>query len=85
MFFHLSEVDVATGDKVEKGQTIGKVGDTGRATGPHMHLGLRWLEQRIDPLPLFDNPQELATVTTGGGTENTAGHSEPPEDSNPKN
>jgi hypothetical protein len=86
MFFHLSEVDVATGDKVERGQTIGKVGATGRATGPHMHIGVRWLEQRIDPLPLFDDPQELATVTTAGGTENTAGRSEPPEDdSRPKN
>jgi murein DD-endopeptidase MepM/ murein hydrolase activator NlpD len=49
MSFHLSEVAVATGDEVKRGQPIGNVGATGRVTGPHLHFGLRWHGARIDP------------------------------------
>jgi murein DD-endopeptidase MepM/ murein hydrolase activator NlpD len=49
MYMHLSRVDVKAGQKVERGQTIGAVGSTGRATGPHLHFGLRWHGARIDP------------------------------------
>jgi murein DD-endopeptidase MepM/ murein hydrolase activator NlpD len=48
-FLHLSRLDVKVGDRVEKGQVIGLVGMTGRATGPHMHWGMNWLKVRIDP------------------------------------
>jgi murein DD-endopeptidase MepM/ murein hydrolase activator NlpD len=48
-FLHLSRLDVKVGDRVEQGQTIGLVGATGRATGPHMHWGMNWLKVRIDP------------------------------------
>ncbi|MDO6416397.1 M23 family metallopeptidase [Sphingomonas sp. BIUV-7] len=47
---HLSRIDVKTGDHVRKGQVIGLVGKTGRATGPHLHWGLTWYGARIDPL-----------------------------------
>jgi len=49
MSFHLSERLVADGDEVVRGQPIGKVGATGRVTGPHLHFGLRWRGARVDP------------------------------------
>ncbi|WP_425493457.1 M23 family metallopeptidase [Marilutibacter chinensis] len=51
-FLHLSRLDVKIGDRVEQGQTIGAVGATGRATGPHLHWGMNWFTTRIDPLLL---------------------------------
>lgn len=53
MYFHLSEVDVTQGQMVEKGDPIGKVGATGRATGPHLHWGVRLNGARIDPYSLL--------------------------------
>jgi murein DD-endopeptidase MepM/ murein hydrolase activator NlpD len=49
-FLHLSRIDVCVGDRVRQGQLIGRVGRTGRATGPHLHWGMKWGDSRIDPL-----------------------------------
>lgn len=49
-FLHLSRIDVRVGDRVHRGQVIGAVGATGRATGPHLHWGMKWRDARIDPL-----------------------------------
>ena len=49
-FLHLSRIDVHVGEHVKRGQPIGAVGMTGRATGPHLHWSLKWREARIDPL-----------------------------------
>lgn len=51
-FLHLSRIDVKVGERVSRGQRIGAVGMTGRATGPHLHWSLRWRDSRIDPLLL---------------------------------
>jgi murein DD-endopeptidase MepM/ murein hydrolase activator NlpD len=51
-FLHLSRIDVKPGQAVKQGETIGAIGMTGRATGPHLHWALRWHEARIDPVPL---------------------------------
>lgn len=51
-FLHLSRIDVKVGDHVKRGQVIGAVGMTGRATGPHLHWGLNWFDVRLDPLLL---------------------------------
>lgn len=49
VYAHLSRLDVAEGDQVHKGQRIGSVGASGRATGPHLHWGVTWLDVRLDP------------------------------------
>ena len=51
-FLHLSRIDVKTGDVVRQGQPIGAIGMTGRATGPHLHWGMKWGDERIDPATL---------------------------------
>nr|WP_156681695.1 M23 family metallopeptidase [Sphingomonas profundi] len=48
-FLHLSRIDVGVGDRVRQGQPVGAVGMTGRATGPHLHWGMKWRDERIDP------------------------------------
>lgn len=47
---HLSRIDVAVGHAVRQGEPVALSGRTGRATGPHLHWGLRWQAARIDPL-----------------------------------
>lgn len=49
-FLHLSRIDVKDGDHVRRGQPIGLVGMTGRATGPHLHWAVKWNDARLDPL-----------------------------------
>jgi murein DD-endopeptidase MepM/ murein hydrolase activator NlpD len=48
-FLHASELLVKEGDIVRQGQVIGRVGATGRASGPHLHWGMKWNSARIDP------------------------------------
>lgn len=62
MNFHLDEIAVADGESVTRGQALGTIGSTGRATGPHLHLGLRWLGERIDPALLLAKPTDLPSV-----------------------
>ena len=52
MYFHLSEVKVKAGQRVERGAVIGLAGATGRASGPHLHWGVRLAGARVDPLVL---------------------------------
>ena len=52
VYAHMSEFLVKQGDKVKKGQVIGKVGATGRVTGPHLHWGANWAGIGVDPSQL---------------------------------
>jgi murein DD-endopeptidase MepM/ murein hydrolase activator NlpD len=62
MYFHLSELAVASGQEVTKGQKIGLAGATGRATGPHLFFGVRWHKARIDPQPLLEDPAKIPAI-----------------------
>ncbi|OIO72986.1 MAG: hypothetical protein CO186_04570 [Zetaproteobacteria bacterium CG_4_9_14_3_um_filter_49_83] len=52
VFSHLKQMDVKLGDYVRQGQVIAQIGQTGRATGPHLHWGLRFRQARVDPYAL---------------------------------
>ena len=49
-FLHASKLLVKEGDEVKRGQHIGNIGMTGRATGPHLHWSIKWRDARLDPL-----------------------------------
>lgn len=53
-FLHASELFVSEGETVRRGDPLGRIGSTGRATGPHLHWSVKWRESRIDPLLLID-------------------------------
>ena len=53
LYFHLSEFKVKEGDVVKPGQIIGLSGGTGRATGPHLHVAVRWQGTYLDPARLM--------------------------------
>jgi len=56
LYMHLSEINVREGDSVEKRQIIGLSGGTGRATAPHLHIGVRWQGIYLDPAVLLTLP-----------------------------
>ncbi len=56
MYFHLSEISVVEGQLVRRGEVIGQVGASGRATGPHLHWGIRLNGARVDPYSLTTLP-----------------------------
>ena len=62
MYFHFSELLVEEGEEVTRGQQIGRVGQTGRATGPHLHFGVRWHGARINPELLLEEPASVAAI-----------------------
>jgi len=54
VFIHLSRIDVQQGRRLAQGEVLGAVGQTGRATGPHLHWGMNWFDKRLDPALLLD-------------------------------
>jgi murein DD-endopeptidase MepM/ murein hydrolase activator NlpD len=56
MYFHLSKFLVKEGQRVDKRDIIGLVGATGRASGPHLHWGVRLQDARVDPVSLLSLP-----------------------------
>jgi len=54
VYMHLSEFKASKGDKVAKGQTVGLVGMSGRATGPHLHLSVKLNGVSVNPESLFN-------------------------------
>jgi murein DD-endopeptidase MepM/ murein hydrolase activator NlpD len=64
-FAHFSEIGVKVGDRIEPGHVLGKVGATGRVTGPHLHWAIRLNGARVDPLSL------IAATAPAGATKTT--------------
>jgi murein DD-endopeptidase MepM/ murein hydrolase activator NlpD len=64
MYFHLSRTAVHLHQRVRKGDVIGFSGQSGRATGPHLHFGLSTQGQLVDPMPLFEE-----ALATGSSTD----------------
>jgi hypothetical protein len=65
MYFHLSEILVREGQRVSRGQVIGKVGASGRTTGPHLHWGIRLNGARVNPYSLIRLPLEEISPPVG--------------------
>ena len=59
MYFHLSEAGASAGDKLRTGDTLGRVGTTGRSTGPHLHWGMIIRGARVDPLAFLRLTEHL--------------------------
>jgi murein DD-endopeptidase MepM/ murein hydrolase activator NlpD len=73
LYMHLSEIQVREGDRVERGQMIGLSGGTGRATGPHLHLAVRWQGVYLNPATLLKlRPPKVAPPVEASGKPATA-------------
>jgi murein DD-endopeptidase MepM/ murein hydrolase activator NlpD len=64
-YMHLSEMSVAVGDTVARGEVIGKVGATGRVTGPHLHWHAKYGLLTVNPLSLLDVDPVAAPLNGG--------------------
>ncbi|ADU50277.1 Peptidase M23 [Thermaerobacter marianensis DSM 12885] len=67
LYGHLASVAVEPGQRVARGQLLGRVGATGRATGPHLHLEVRVPEGFFDPLAWLDRRWYRWAVGAGDG------------------
>lgn len=55
-YYHLESYNVETGEVVDRGDVIGTVGESGRTTGPHLHLGVSLQGAMVDPKLFFEDP-----------------------------
>jgi len=63
LYAHLNEIDVSQNQEIDRGELIGTVGNTGRATGNHLHYEITYMERRINP-NIFRTPLNPATNTS---------------------
>jgi murein DD-endopeptidase MepM/ murein hydrolase activator NlpD len=84
LYMHLSKFKVRKGQKVRRGQLLGLSGATGRATGPHLHLAVRWEGVYLDPARLLklDLPQTQAVPSAVAGATAPSGRLGGPKNRN---
>ena len=49
LFMHLKDINVEVGQRVKQGEIVGTLGQSGRATGPHLDIRLNWFDVKLDP------------------------------------
>lgn len=62
MYAHMNSIEVKTGDTISRGQVIGTVGETGRVTGPHLHLSVIANQTLVDPLLFLPQLEQQAAA-----------------------
>ena len=54
LYMHMKDINVKTGQKVKQGQIVGTLGQSGRATGPHLDIRLNWFDVKLDPATILN-------------------------------
>ena len=54
LYMHMKDINVKVGQKVKKGQIVGTLGQSGRATGPHLDIRLNWFDVKLDPASILN-------------------------------
>ena len=54
LYMHMKDINVKVGQKIKKGQIVGTLGQSGRATGPHLDIRLNWFEVKLDPATILN-------------------------------
>ena len=54
LFMHMKDINVKVGQKVKQGQIVGTLGQSGRATGPHLDIRLNWFDVKLDPVTILN-------------------------------
>jgi len=54
LYMHMKDINVKVGQKVKKGQVVGTLGQSGRATGPHLDIRLNWFDIKLDPASILN-------------------------------
>ena len=54
LFMHMKDIKVKLGQKIKKGEIVGTLGQTGRATGPHLDIRLNWFDVKLDPASILN-------------------------------
>jgi murein DD-endopeptidase MepM/ murein hydrolase activator NlpD len=62
LYAHMDKISVKQGQVVERGQTVGLMGRTGRATGVHLHFELLYNQRPVDPIPLLNENERLVNT-----------------------
>ena len=54
LYMHMRDINVKAGQKVKQGQIVGTLGQSGRATGPHLDIRLNWFDVKLDPATILN-------------------------------
>ena len=54
LYMHMKDINVKKGQKVKRGQIVGTLGQSGRATGPHLDIRLNWFNIKLDPMTILN-------------------------------